>query len=260
MGDFYKVLGWPAGIYVFNENSMIDTERIDLVEGGRVGPQSVDLESMRGNSLVLNIIEAMKSNRNAYFFPGTLLRDFGGYSLPTMPVVFDGAIVNERVKQIGGIYIDDYATLAEIMFDKQYGERVSAMPLKMTSEEPLRTLMARLEEEVSKRRRDSLKSFKIGEYCALPIICNELPLIHKLYEGGKVNLILHSSQAYFEDEKARKEAFSRYLGLMRDKGLVSNTTIIAVAELGDMRQGYPSFSGHFVYDHGKFRKLNHPNL
>jgi hypothetical protein len=223
-----------GGLVLANENSMVDTYRIDSFDNGLVGGQSVDLEAKLGNPDVLNLIELMKSKKNVTFMPGTLLRDYGGYILPVMPVIQDGKLMIEKVKQTGIAYVDDYLTLKQ----KLIGRDSPAI------EEVVRN-------EVAARRQDNFKSVLVNGLSVLPIICNELSLAPELYQGKPIDVILHSCEDLYSDNGKRIDSYQKILGQMKTRNQLSDSVVIATVEGGET-----PYKGTFAYENGIFRSLN----
>lgn len=65
---FYRAL--HQGIFLGNEDSLFDADKIDIFYSGRVGPETVDLDQMRGNTRTIHALERMLSRKNQAFFPG----------------------------------------------------------------------------------------------------------------------------------------------------------------------------------------------
>lgn len=249
------------GILLANENSMIDTERIDREESGLVCYQSVNLEKHTGNPEVLQLIDLMRSNTQAAFFPGTVLRDYGHFVLPVMPVIINGTLECERVKQTGLAYVDDYSALAARFFGQDYAEKIKGFS-GLFCDEPMKTLQDRLKAEVDQLRENSLRPFSYNGATILPILCNELSLIPNLYKGKPINLVLHSSSCMFTSEDERATRYATFFRQMKEKGLVEDPALLAVAEMGGTVEfagihTYEPFKGIFVYEKGQLRKVDH---
>lgn len=223
-----------SGIVLANENSMVDTYRIDSFDYGLVGGQSVDLEARTGNSDVLDLIELMKSKKNMTFMPGTLLRDYGGYVLPVMPIIQDGKLTLEKVKQTGMAYVDDYLTLKQ----------------KLTGRDSPQIEQV-VRNEVMARRQNNFKSISINGLNVLPIICNEITLTPDLYEGKPIDVILHSCEDLYSDNGKRMDAYQKILGQMKARNQLSDSLVIAAVEGGEN-----PYKGTFAYENGVFRSLN----
>ncbi|MEK6889758.1 MAG: hypothetical protein AABW82_02990 [Nanoarchaeota archaeon] len=247
--DFFSRISSAKGIFVGSENSMIDVDKIDEFYKGKVGPESVDLDKMTGNSRVLSLLEIMKENKKAAFFPGTLLRNYGGYSLPVMPIIVDGKIVREQVKQ-DGIFYDDEVELGRHLLGDDFAEKV-----KRSSgdyfDEPLKTLQSTLMREVKDRRAACLSPIKIKGYNVLPVICSDLSAMAKNNHGNKVDLIVHSCTNYFKNNEERIELYNKYLGKMAKRDNLANEVLIATSERGDFLDEFASFKGIFSYSRNK---------
>ncbi len=242
-----------SGIFLANENSMIDTERIDTIEGGKAGRQSVNLETRSGNSEVLDLVRLMESKSDVTFFPGTLLRNFRGYVLPVMPIIQNGKIILERTKQTGIAYVDDYEELARTLIGEDYAKRSRGFS-GIFSEEPMKSLQERLRTEVEARRKESFKTVNINGLRVLPVICNELSLIPELYEGKSVDVVIHSASCLFDDNENMKRRYEEVMRKMQEKGKINEPVVLAVAESRD--NGL--YKGILVYEDDKIRgeKLN----
>ncbi|MDP3882326.1 MAG: hypothetical protein Q8Q31_05605 [Nanoarchaeota archaeon] len=238
-----------GNIFLGSEDSMYDADKIDILHRGKVGPESVDLERMRGNRRVLSNIEKMLAQVDKIFFPGTLLRDYGGYTVPVMPIILNGRLVCERIKQTGDPYVDDYQRLAKErgmdppkvngFFDTQY-----------------ENLMGSIRFELAKRRRDSLRHIDIEGANVLPIIGNELPLIPSMYTGPKLSAVLHSSCNYAQSCSDRHEMYEAFANAMSKKHLVNNPFTIIYSEHSSGDNETPSATGAFVYEGRKLRALD----
>lgn len=252
INEFDKLLNGPAGIYVLNENSMIDTERIDLFDKGKVAGQSVNLERMTGNARVLKVLEGMLARKDCAFFPGTLLRDFGGFYIPTIPVISEGKIILERVKCCGPTYIDDRAALA-----RSFGRYDLAKELEVYRgpefEGPAREFNRIINEKVGKITMDSIKSVKVDGYQILPIICNEMPVVAGIYEGEKVNFVAHCCDNLFTDGDKRLKSYERFFESMQKKNLIEYPFMIAASQQGS--EDYQSMISKTLYLEKRGAKL-----
>lgn len=252
--DFDSVPLDSSRIYVANANSLLDTERVDLFDGGRVSPQSVNLEKMTGDKYVIEAVKRMLKTKNASFFPGTLLRDFGGFYLPTIPVITNGKIISERVEAPGIIYYDDRLAAARTVLGKDFAKKLENYH-GPDYDGPMFDLTMALRDEATKLFEKGFKPTKIGEFNALPVICNELSIIPDLYKGEKVNLIAHCCNDFFEGQKKREEAYKLFAKRMKDKGLCEDELYIASSQLGSMGSDFDNFSGVYVYGNGKLQRL-----
>jgi len=241
-----------SGVIVTNENSMIDTVRIDSCEEGLVGFQSIDLEYRLGNSEILEVVDAMLRNKAGLFFPGTLLRDFGNYSLQVMPVIQEGKLIFEKVKRTGIAYVDDYRKLAERFFGKTYAESIPSFS-GFSYDEPMKSLLDRLQREVLERKAGSFRSVNVNGICVAPVIGNELRDFSQEYEGRPLDVLCHSTSNSFEDDKAIYNYYCQMLETLTSRGKINTPVIIALAEERSPSEGY---SGLFVYDNGKLEQLS----
>jgi hypothetical protein len=252
INEFDKLLNSPAGIYVLNENSMIDTERIDLFDKGKVAGQSVNLERMTGNARVLKVLEGMLARKDCAFFPGTLLRDFGGFYIPTIPVISEEKIILERVKCCGPTYIDDKAALA-----RSFGRYDLAKELENYRgpefEGPAKEFNRVINEKVGKIAIDSIRSIRVGQYQILPIICNEMPIILNYYEGEKINLVVHCCDNLFTDGDERLKSYERFVESMQKKNLIKYPFMIAASQQGS--GDYPNMISKTLYLEKRGAKL-----
>jgi len=252
LADVYKRIGQcEGGIFLANENSMVNTELIDILDGGLVGRQSVDLKGRLGNSQVLKIVDLMKSKKNTAFFPGTLLRDFGGYVLPTMPVVVNGKLEVERVKQTDMPYVDDYKILAAKILDKDYAEKVKSSGGALF-EEPYRTIVQKLEQITTKQRAACLRPVNFNGLEVLPVICNEISLIPQLYSNKPLDVILHSSSDLYESDDSMLKSYTKVMNELQANGKLSRDAILAYAEI----RSNGGSKGIFAYSGGKLKRLN----
>ncbi len=249
-----KIVQIDGKIVLSNENSMIDTEKIDLYDSGKVSPQAVNLEKLTGNRRVVEALMEMKKRKETAFFPGTLMRDYGEFFLPVMPIIVDGEIATERVKQTGIAYVDDYPALAERLLGKGYAEKVREFK-GPDFEGPIQEVKDLLKEIVARKRTDSMASVNIGEWNILPVICNEIYLIPNLYRGKKVNLILHSCSNLFESKEQRENTYRRFFEAMKEKGLVGDESFLATAESGDLDERYHPFIGSFAFEKGRLIEI-----
>lgn len=241
------------GMLLLNENSMIDCDRIDQIEGGRVVPQSINLETMTGNTQVISIVQKMLAYPTGVFFPGTLLRDFGGYSLPTMPVIVKGKIVREHVKLSGKPYFDDPLFLAEQILGREYADSYPSFT-GVTWEEPLKTLGAALDKVVAQKRRTSMETLRINGLNVLPVICNDLSIIAEKYNSEPIDMLLHACSNYFKNQDEREERYKKCLGKMHSRGAITKPLVICVAEVGGFKERgveYESFAGIYSYEKGR---------
>lgn len=245
------LVSFKKGILVANENSMIDTERIDFFDGGNVTPQTVNLESMTGNENILNMLRTMKRNKSATFFPGTLLNDFGGFVLPVMPIISEGNLLGCRIKLTALPLIDDNYALAVKLFGAEYAERMrSESPRR--KESMLRDLLQKARKISANLSQESLKSYEIKGLNVLPLICNEISTALQSYNGNPLDVITHSSDSLFENNDDRLNRYERVLGKAQRKGLVNTPLVIIVAE--DSHDN--PYGGLLSYADGKVRKIN----
>jgi hypothetical protein len=217
-----------AGLVLVNENSMINTRRIDNCYDGKVESESVDLRAMTGNPLVLNLIEQMRKQRKTAFFPGTVMQNFGGYCLPTMPVVIDGEL-DLRVKVTANECVDSYAELARKLFDEEYAESIRKFS-GFFCDEPMKRLVTKLKQESA--RVKLIKSYKVGDLVVLPLICNELSRASESYTGAPVDIILHSADGLYDSMDKRNQAYERFFYDMRKINKLNQSALLAFAEAG----------------------------
>jgi hypothetical protein len=234
--------GVSGGLVLLNENSMIDTERLDLFDAGRVGSQSVNLSDMTGNPRVLEVIRAMKEREDCTFFSGTLLRDFGNYVLPVMPVIQNGKILQERAKQTGIAYVDSYTKLAKELFGDEYAEKLEGFS-GMSTEEPMKTLQDRLKTEVRERRAGFSKTFDVNGLRILPVICNELLQVPRMYQGKCLDVLAHSSDSLNPSDASRIQSYKSVCKKLDEVGKVNTPLIILSSEVGEAPH-----KGIFYYD------------
>lgn len=252
--DFASIPLDSSSIYVANANSLLDTERVDLFDGGRVSPQSVNLETMTGDKCILDAINRMLKTKNSSFFPGTLLRDFGGFYLPTIPVISKGKIISERVESPGLVYYDDRLAAARTVLGKDFAKKLENYH-GVDFDGPMFEFTQALNKEATKLFEKGFKPTKIGEFNALPVICNELSLIPDLYKGEKINLIAHCCNDLFEGQEKREESYRSFAKRMVEKGLSENELYIACSQLGSRGSDFDNFSGIYVYSNGKLQRL-----
>ncbi len=245
--SFNRRLESANGIFLANENSMINTEQIDGIDGGFVGPQSVDLGKMTGNPRVVSFLENMLRNSKGSFFPGTLLNDFGGYVLPVMPIILEGEMVGQSVRQSGIELIDDYKVLAKNL---GMNEEEVENSIREKGENLYRDLREQVRKETNIVRKNSLRSFNVGDYRILPVICNDLSLMPNLYEGEKVNCILHACNNYSRNFGQRVVSYETVLRKMKEKGLVEEPVLIGTSDLGNDGD-CESFVGSMVFENDK---------
>ena len=239
------------GLYLFNENSMIDTDSIDEFDNGCVGKQAVNLIDNTGNSRVLWLVELMKSKEDCSFFPGTLLRDFGGYVLPVMPVIINGKLVLERPKQTGIPLVDSYSELAKIFGGDAYAKDVETALKKGTPffVEPIKSLQENLERKVSSLRKDSLKSVQVNGLRVLPVICNEITSMPQSYQGEPIDVTLHASDSLFRTYGDMIEKYMGYFNKMGENEKLNGPQVLVVAQDGENK-----FKGIFIYEKGELIK------
>jgi hypothetical protein len=244
LSDFSQFTKSKPGIYVINENSMIDIERIDLFDNGKVGQQSVNLEKMTGNARVLEALEIMMKRDDCAFFPGTLLRDFGGFYVPTLPVISKGKLVLERIDFCSPLYIDNKAELA-----RSFGKSNLAKELETyigpEFEGPALELNKILNKKFGNVPKSSLQSIKIERFNVLPIICNEMPLVPETYNGEPINLAVHCCDSLFDDFIRRDGMYNAFAHKMRKTNKADSPLLIVSAQLGSPE--YPSITSKMIY-------------
>ena len=239
-----------SGIVLAPENSMIDTFSIDSYERGKVGSQTVNLQTMTGNQKILDLIELMKSKPNVLFVPGTLLRDYGGYVLPVMPVIYNGRVI-ERVKQTGVPYVDNYGSLAKALLDGREAQEIIE-----NGYDPFSKIGKKLKQELDKKvastRKSGLEAVNFQGLNVLPLICNEIHLASEEYTGKPVDLILHSSNDLYRDDKEMIRSYEKVLAGLRRKGKLGKNARLAYAEL---REDAVS-KGSLAYANLRLQKIN----
>ncbi len=246
----YHLVSRKSGVILLNENSMVDTFRIDEQDKGLVSPQSVDLESMTGSKVVLRAIRAMLDNKECTFLPGTLLRDFGGYCLPVMPIIRSGKLEMEKPKKNGFPYVDDYRKLAEIFFGKEYARNIAQFgPIPI---EHMGKLHERLNREVEIRKKNSYAPLDINGLCVSPIICNDLAMFSQDYDGRPIDILCHSACELFDNDKMMLSYYCRILERLESRGKLSLPLVLALAE----QRQEERFEGLFFYKNGKLEQLN----
>jgi hypothetical protein len=243
-----------SGIYVMNANGLLDTERVDMFDGGKVASQSVDLETLTGNKEVVHALDYMLKTKKASFFPGTLLRDFGGFYLPVIPVISNGKIINERVQNPGGVFYDDKIALAEKLLGRDFAEKLKDYH-GVDFEGPMAEFKDVLNEKATRLFENGLKSSKVQGFNALPIVCNEIFVIPDLYRDERVNLIAHCCNDLYESEEAREESYKSFAKKMKDRRLAERELYIASSQLGSRGSNYSNFTGLFVHEKGKLYRL-----
>lgn len=238
------------GLLVLSEDSMVDPERIDMCDEGKVGPQAVNLSSFQGNPKVLNLIDRMLK-KNAMFMPGTLLRDFGGYVLPVMPIISDGKIIQERVKLTGIPIVDDWVRLGENYFGKYYSIKMR-LPGQGIDESMRQEVQSRLEGDVRKLRAEALRPLEFKGVSILPIICNECSIVENTYQNKPVDVVVHVADSLFRDDNRRIEAYQNLMRKLDTLELIRKTGYVIAAEHQDEK----SFEGIFKYEKGVLETLN----
>lgn len=253
-GDINNIINFieskNSGIFVMNENSMINLWRIDNEDNGFVGGQSINLEKMSGYPSLIELINFMKKKSNCTFFPGTLLRNFGGYVFPTMPIIKNRKILHEKVKQTGIIYADDYSTLAKKFLEEKYLKNILEWKGDF-SKKPMKLIHEKLEKEINLRKDKFSMVVDINGLKALPIICNELYLVSDLYRGDHIDIIIHSSDSL---NKSNDEMINRYENICRKiRHRLNLPLLIITAEKRDLNNGY---EGILSYDGKSIAELN----
>lgn len=252
--DFERMLKGPAGIYVLNANSLVDTERVDLYDKGKVGHQAVDLHNMTGDPQYIGMLEQMLAKKDSSFFAGSLLRDFGNFYMLTMPIIEKGKLIAERVVQSNYAFVDDRVALARDLIGEDLANRLESYR-GPEFEGPAEEFNKIMKEKVGKIAKNSLKSIKIGGYNILPIICNEIFVIPDLYAGEKIDLIAHSCNDLVHDEDEIIPIYEKFIEKMQKKGLVAPRLTFATSQLGSQRQGYPSLAGVRIYENGSLKRM-----
>ena len=232
-------------IVLCNEDSLFDADRIDTIDRGRVGPESVHLRNKTGNARVLDSLDMMLACSSTAFFPGTLLRDYGGYAVQVMPVIIDGRLIDERVKLTGIPYIDDERALA---ISRGYCTRNGEV-----SERHLSARRAGVTKDLDARRKVSLHSYEFAGERILPILCNELTLIPSFYQGPPVSLVVHSCANYAFTEEERMNRYEHFARAMNKRGLVQSFFRLVYVD-HSTEEARASTKGTFVYEHGTLRK------
>lgn len=238
-----------SGVILYNECSMIDTFKIDNFDYGYVKPESINLDKMSGNKNVLDLIELMKSKKDCVFFPGTLLRNFGEYFLPTMPIIKNGEIIQERVKQTGIAYVDDYTLLAENLFGKDYAKKIENFK-GIFLDEPMKSLQDKLEDELILKREGLSKTVEINGLNVFPLICNEISFVPSIYDGKLIDVVMHSSSSLNKSNEERILGYEKFSKEMQ--GRINLPLIIASSE----GNSDVSSTVIFAYDGDKIQKLN----
>jgi len=238
-----------SGIFLFNEVAMINPERVDSPYGG-IKRESVNLEKMTGNFYAVDLIIDMKLKENCTFFPGIVLRDFGGYSLCTMPIIKNGKIILERIKQTGIPEVYDYPELARKFLGKEFVEPIRNHNGLMSTE-PMNSLFKKIDLEV-KKKRNNFPSLEMNELTVVPVLCNELSTMCDYYNGKPFDAVFHSSTHLYNSSEERKESYSKVFGELALKGFVKKPLIIFSVE-DTVLEGI--YKGVFAYDQGKLSEI-----
>ena len=237
--DFGRQLKGHRGIFLGSEDSLFDADRIDEFLGGRVSSETVDVETMKGNANTLKALEYMLSFQQGAFFPGTLLRDFGGYAVQTMPIIINGEIVDELIKLTGIPYIDNETALARSRGYQTRSGRVKECHIQQLRKD--------IRHELDIRIKSSPRSYVIGKERVLPVICNELSILPSHYRGPPVSVVLHSASDYISTYEERLERYTSFLEKMRSKNKIRTPLILAYAEHSSNPE-IPSAQGTLIYD------------
>jgi len=243
-GDIERVQGiiqnTSAGIVLMSENAFINTRRIDQFCDGKVAQEAVDLRYMEGNPWVLDLIRKMQRQKNTAYFPGTVLQDFGGYCLPTMPVIINGNL-DLRVKVTANECVDSYPELARRLFDEKYAEEIRKCG-GFFCDQPMKGLVDRLKQESAAVK--SIKSYLVKGIRVLPLICNEISCAAQEYHGPKVDIVLHSADSLYLSQDQRERAYEKFLFDMVKQEKFNGPAFLAYAEAGlEPRAGILSYSG-----------------
>jgi hypothetical protein len=213
---------------------MIDTEKISST--GKVGEEGYKNE--KTVHPVNNHLNLMTS-KNAAFFPGTYLKDYGGFYLPVMPVVINGKIF-ERSKFTSEEKVDSYEELARQLMGTRYAKKVSAAGGGFLVDEPYKTLIAEMKKKSERLRTPRGFSYK-GLNLA-PVICNEIDRFPELYTGKPLDILLHSADGLYSTHEQRMKQYSQFMRQLSSQGKLSPDTILATAE-----SGRNPFTGVFSY-------------
>lgn len=222
-------------IFLANENSMVNTRRIDDFEGGKLGPQSVNLDTLKGNERVLWALEKFLELDRGIYFPGTLIEDRNGYFMVTMPIIAEGKLVGRRRKIIAAPYVDDWVQAANLLLGPKKAEEIRDAERKLGRIfylEPYKSVYEAAKRRTIEEAAESVKSYGIGSHNVLPVICNEMPSISKYYSGKPASLILHSCSNFFGSEGEMLGFYEKVAKELSCAGIVENTFYIAVAEGG----------------------------
>jgi len=222
-------------IFLANENSMVNTRRVDELNEGKLGPQSVNLDTLRGNEHVLWALnEFLRFDRGIYF-PGTTIEDRNGYFAITMPIITEGKLVGRRRKIIAIPYVDDWVQAADVLLGSEKAREIHEAEGKVGKVfylEPYKSVYDAAKRRTIKEAAESVKSYAMGSHNVLPVICNEMLSIPRYYSGKSASLILHSCSDFFESEKDRLDFYRKIAKEFCDTGIVESTFYIAVAEMG----------------------------
>jgi hypothetical protein len=235
-----------SGTIIANENSMIDTDRLDLGEG--VGSQAVNLASRTGNPQVLSLVEEMLANKGVSFFPGTLLENLGGYFLPVMPIVTNGELIRV-VKQTSPPYVDNYQALARQLLGEEFARKISPSGGVMF-EEPLKSLAKALESEVAKAKKTGFRELDLAGLRVLPAICSDLSYLADSYQGAPVDAIIHCAENLYDSREEMEVAYKRNLGKLEKRGKLRTPGVILLAQKTEsgLRQAKLAYSEEKLED------------
>ncbi len=222
------------GIFVVNENSMIDIESINIKEE-KIEKYAVDLKTFEGNKNVSyclkELIKYSKEN-DVLFFPGTLLEMGKDFFSVCMPIIEGGKIIGKRWKITSSPYVDDWNMLLK-KYRKGNCEDLPASLRHIFFKGPLKIVYEEVKEIYKKKAVDSLKSFKKDSHRILPVICNEMNVIYKFYNDKPVDIVVHSCDTFFPEDKARIEYYKNIAYSFWDHSVTEEEFYIVACEIGE---------------------------
>jgi hypothetical protein len=235
-------------IVLANENSLIDTNRIDHFNDGRVRPQAYDPLTAEGNSKVREYIERMIALKENHFFPGTFLRNYGSITLPVTIAILNGQVTKIRPKKTSPAYVDDYEEAAKEFMPDEYARGVKFNGACFL--EPMASLNSIINDRTTALSgQDCLVN--IEGLNVLPIICNELEGSLESDAPEGIDVVLHSADSMFGSYDELVNRISNYFEELAKRRKLNLPAIYAISHEGDFR-----FNGKFVYsEQGLKRKI-----
>ncbi len=227
------------GVLVSNENAMIPVDNIPTIREARY--YSIDIEKREGNPAILGGLDSLTSisrKNKLAIFPGTLLEKRQYYYHVSMPVIIKGGIAGIRRKIMNPQILIDHEKTVELYREFISGRHEPHRARHHTGynlfdlPRELEMIYNSMKKTHEREAIESLEPYGFRGHDILPIICNELPLVHKYYSSHPVDIIVHSCDTYFSNERERISRYENEARRLIEHGVTEEEFHILACESG----------------------------